>query len=372
MAMDHLKLMIPGPVQPEDDVLEAMGSPVLPHYGPQFTQLYCETIDMLKRVFGTQDDAFLIVGSGTAGIDACLGSALASGEKLIVATNGWFGDRLKCVAEEYLLNVVTVRGDLDRPLSPAAIDAALAAHPDAKLVAMCHVETSTTIVNPVAEIGAVVRRRGAHLMVDAVSSLGGVPMKMDEWGIDLCASASQKCLGAPPGLSPVGVGRRGWALIDRQPHKGHGWYLNLRVWQKFATEWADWHPFPISMATSNVMAIRTSLSKLLAEGIETRLERYRQLALQLRQGLRRIGMPPYTPDELMSPVVTAAYGPPGVPTGRIVQYMAEVHHIKIAGGLGEGLKDKVFRIGHMAPTVSASDIEQVLKALEGFQAERKA
>jgi alanine-glyoxylate transaminase/serine-glyoxylate transaminase/serine-pyruvate transaminase len=189
---------------------------------------------------------------------------------------------------------------------------------------------------------------------------------MDEWNIDLCASASQKCLGAPPGLSPVAVGPRGWDCIDRQPAKGHGWYGNLRVWRQFAVDWADWHPFPITMATSNVLALRTSLQHLLAEGLDTRLTRYQALAWRLRGGLRRIGMPPFTPDELMAPVLTAACGPEGVPTSRIVEYLAEVHKIKISGGLGD-LKNRIFRIGHMSPNLTGADIDEVLGALAQFQ-----
>ena len=136
--------------------------------------------------------------------------------------------------------------------------------------------------------------------------------------------------------------------------------------------WADWHPFPVTMATNNVLALRTSLQGLLLEGIENRRERYRRLALRLREGLRGIGMEPYTPDELMSPVLTAAYGPEGVPTSVIVSYMAEVHHIKIAGGLGDELKNKIFRIGHMAPSISEQDIDEVLEALTAFDPDWKA
>ncbi len=367
MGDERLKLMIPGPVQPEDDVLAAMGQPVQPHYGPQWTKLYNETIAMLQQVFGTQGTVYLLVGSGSAAIDACLGSAVAGGEKVLVGSNGFFGERLQAIAENYGLEVVPVTAALGRPLAPQDFASALRRHADIRAVAAVHVETSTTIVNPVAEIGQVVRRHGLPFFVDAVSSLGGMPMQMDEWGIDLCASASQKCLGAPPGLAPVAIGPRGWEAIDRVPSKGHGWYLNLRIWRQYAQDWADWHPFPITMATSNVLALQAGLESLLREGVETRLARYRRLALRLRQGLRRIGMPPYTPDDLLAPMLTAAYGPPGVPTSHIVQYMADVHHIKIAGGLGEGLKDKIFRIGHMAPALTEADVDQVVEALAGFR-----
>ena len=358
-----LKLMIPGPVQPEDNVLEAMGQPVRPHYGPEWRDYYNQTTNYLKKIFSTNGDVFLMVGSGSAGIDACIGSATTSSEKIIIGSNGFLGERMQAISECYGLNIVLLERPWGEPLLVTDFVKALDTHPDTKMVAVVHLETSTTIINPIAEIGSVCREHGVPFFVDAVSSLGGLPLFMDEWGIDLCATSSQKCLGAPPGLTPVAVGKRGWDAINSKTTQGHGWYLNLSTWHQYAIDWGDWHPFPVTMATNNVVALHTSLESLMAEGIEKRLERYTKLALRLREGLRQIGMPPFTPDEQMAPVLTAAYGPKGVPTSRIVDYLAEVHNIKIAGGLGE-LKDRVFRIGHMSPAVSKADIDEVLDALE--------
>jgi len=366
MRPPTLKLMIPGPIQPEAEVLEAMGGPVQPHYGPEWTRIHNETLDMLRQVYGTKGDAFILVGSGSSALDACLGSALSTGEEVVIGVNGWFGERLVTIAQHYGLQVIPVTAPWGRPLDPQGFREAFEKHPQVRLGAVVHLETSTTIVNPIEEIGPLAIRYGRVLMVDAVSSLGGIPLHMDDWGIGMCVSASQKCLGAPPGLATIAVNPSAWSLIDRDENKGHGWYLNLRVWRQYATDWASWHPFPITMATSNVLALRIGLAGLLAEGIEPRMKRYRALALRLRHGLREIGMTPYTPDELLAAVLTAAYGPPGVPTGEIVTYMAEVHHTKIAGGLGQQLKDKIIRIGHMSPTVSDTDIDEVLHQLAAF------
>ncbi|NPV78382.1 MAG: alanine--glyoxylate aminotransferase family protein [Anaerolineae bacterium] len=366
MMDKELLLMIPGPIQPEQEVMAAMGAPVRAHYGPEWTELYNQTTAILKRLFNTQGDVFLMVGSGSCALDGCLGSAFSAGEKVLIGYNGFFGERLKAIAEGYGLNPILVDAEWGKPLNPTDFEAALQKHSDAKGICVVHLETSTTIINPIEEIGKIARNYGVCFMVDAVSSLGGLPMSMDDWNIDLCASASQKCLGAPPGLAPVAIGKHGWEWIDRNPSKGHGWYTNLRTWRKYADEWADWHPFPITMATNNVLALKASLDNLLREGVEYRMERYRSLALRLRDGLRKIGMPPFTPDQMMSPVLTAAFGPEGVPTSEIVTYLAEKHHIKIAGGLG-ALKNKIIRIGHMAPTVSKEDIDRVLDALSQFK-----
>lgn len=362
----QLKMMIPGPVQPEESVLKAMGAPVQPHYGPAFRDLYNETVDLLKPIFGTRSDVFILVGSGSAANDACIGSLCPDGKKILIGINGFFGERLGAIAENYHLEVIPVMAELDKPLRPEDFADALRRHPDIYAAALVHLETSTTIINPIAEIGQTLHRFGVPYIVDAVSSLGGMPIEMENWSIDFCASASQKCLGAPPGLAPVAVSPRGWELIERNKNTGHGWYLNLGVWRQFAQDWGDWHPFPVTMASNNIFALNIALHNLATEGISSRMRRFRELALKLRAGLRQIGMLPFTPDEILAPILTGAYGPPGIPTSKIIDYMAEIHNIKIAGGLGPQLKDKIFRIGHMAPSLSEADIDEVIDALAGF------
>lgn len=371
MEKKPLKLMIPGPIQPDDEVLEEMGAPVRPHYGAGFTRFYNETLDLLKQVFHTKEDVFVMNGSGTVAIDACLGSALSTGEKIIIPSNGFFGERLAWVAESYGLQVVRLAVPWGRAVAPYEVAAIMREHPDAAAVAIVHLETSTTVANPIDQIGPLVRAAGKVFFVDAVSSLGGLPFEMDNWCVDMAAAASQKCLGAPPGLAPVAVGKRAWEAIDRNPNKGHGWYGDLRVWRKYAIDWADWHPFPITMATNNLAALNKSLTQLCKEGIEPRLERYRGLALRLRHGLRNLGLEPFTPDNMLAPVLTAAFGPPGVKTTEIVSYLENKQHIKISAGLGM-MKEQLIRIGHMSPTVGETDIDQVLAALEEYLKEQVA
>ncbi len=368
METDFLKLMIPGPIQPDPAVLDALGSPVQAHYGPAWLKVYGGTVDLLKQVFKTEGDVFVMPGSGTAAVDACIGSTLSTGEKCLIGNNGFFGERLEQVARSYGLEVIPVSARWGDALRAADFADAFRAHPDAKAVIVVHLETSTTVVNPIEEISKVAHQNGAAMIVDAVSSLGGVPMEMDAWGIDLCASASQKCLGAPPGVAPIAVSPRGWEFIDRNPNKGHGWFGDLRVWRWYVQNWGDWHPSPVTMAVNNIFALRESLEQLLAEGIPQRLERYCRLALRLREGLRSVGMPPFTPDERMAPVLTAAYAPDGVPSGQIVSFLENERHIKISGGLGE-LKETLFRVGHMSPVLTEADIDEVIDALRDFRVE---
>jgi alanine-glyoxylate transaminase/serine-glyoxylate transaminase/serine-pyruvate transaminase len=365
MEKPRVQLMIPGPVEVHPDVLKAVGDPVEPHYGPAWIDKYARTISLLKRVFNTENDVYLMAGSGTCAIDACMGSALRANEKIIIGNNGFFGDRLTSIARANGLDVVEVKVEWGKALEPEMIHDALEKNPDAKMVALVHSETSTTILNPIDEIGKVIQETDAVFMVDAVSSLGGVPYETDNWGLDLCASATQKCLGALPGLAPVSVSPKAWGLIDRPGEVGHGWYTNLRTWREYAAEWGDWHPTPVTMPVNLVNGLLVSLDQLIAEGIPSRMARYQSLAMQLRNGLRKAGMQPFTDDKDLNPVLTAAFPPAGVDSGAIVDYLLNKHKIQISGGLGH-LKPKIFRIGHMSPVISDVDMDHLIDALISF------
>jgi alanine-glyoxylate transaminase/serine-glyoxylate transaminase/serine-pyruvate transaminase len=355
--------MIPGPVPVEESVLEAMSSPVQAHYGPRWVRIYNETRELLKQVFRTEGTVHLLVGTGTAALDAAIGSMTCPGEKIVVGVNGFFGMRLGQIGHGYGLDVVTVEAPQGKPLDPEEIGAALDRHPDACALAVVHLETSTTVVNPLPEIAAQAKERGVPVIVDAVSSLGGLPMEMDVWGVSICVSASQKCLGAPPGLAPIAISPQAWKVIHSKPNRAHGWYLNLETWEQYEVEWGEWHPYPVTMAVNNVLALRAGLQSLLREGIEARLQRYARLALRLRAGVRRLGMEPYTPDAWMAPVITGILCPPGVSAQAMRRYLLEEYNIRVAGGLVEELKDRLLRVGHMSPTINAGDIEALLEGM---------
>ncbi len=361
-----LKLMIPGPVSVEDDVLFQMGQPVRPHYGADWTADYNETRDLLKQVFKTDGDVHILSGSGTAAIDAAIGSLTSTGETAVVGNNGYFGDRLEEVCAGYGLQVIPISAPPGERLDPESFREALSADPRPALVTVVSLETATAVVNPVQEIAALANEYGVPVVVDAVSALGGVPFSMDEWGIDLCASASQKCLGAPPGLGPIAISPRAWKIMESKPDRAHGWYLNLETWRRFADEWGQWHPHPVTVATNNIFALRAGLRTLLEEGVDRRIERYTEVAIRLRNGVRALGMEPLTPDDQLAPVLTAVFAPEGVRIGELLAYLRNEHDIMISGGLGETLKDRIFRVGHMSPTVTADDIDEVLGALRAF------
>lgn len=364
-----LKLMIPGPIEVEDEVLAAMGAPVQAHYGDAWVDIHNETIGLLQSIIGTTGKTYMMPGSGSLAIDAAVQSLFAPGAKVALGLNGHFGNRLREILEANGVVVVPVEGDPAAQLDPQAFEAALVADPEIVGVAVVHLETSTAVLNPVREIAAVARAHDKLMLVDTVSSLGGAEYRMDDWQIDATVSASQKGLGGAPGIGVVAVSDRAWDAIVGQPEKPRSWYLDLRRWQWYVENWGDWHPFPVTMPTSVILGLRAALQSIQADGLDNRLQRYEKIAARLRAGVRALGMRTAVSDELMSPVLTAIYMPDGIPSSELVRYLAEAHNIKITGGFG-ALKEQVFRVGHMGGTMQESDIDTLLEAIQQFLAER--
>ncbi len=355
------KLMVPGPVDVDGEVLAEMARPMEAHYGPEWARLHWETVGMAKRVFCTENELFVLVGSGTAAIEAAIGSAIGGGAKPLIVVNGGFGERLSAVVSSYTGDLKVLRFPEDRPFPPEAVEDALGKDPGIGMVAAVHCETMTGVLNPVRELGEVCRRRDVVFMVDAVSTLGGAELRTDDWGIDLCATASQKCLEAPPGLGLVSVSERAWDVISKS--KGPGWYLNLNIWRKYAENWEDWHPFPVTMAVPAFKALKRSLEMILEEGLETRWERHRRASALLREGMRKFGLEPFVPDEWASPTVTSILPPDGLSPEDIIEYVRKRHGIRLAGGIGK-YEGKVFRVGHMGPGATEAAVAGVLRAVE--------
>ncbi|MEJ2210561.1 MAG: alanine--glyoxylate aminotransferase family protein [Anaerolineae bacterium] len=365
MSNETTYLMIPGPVDAEDDVLEAMAHQVLPHYGRPWLEIYNQALDGLRQIFGTMGDVFMMTGPGTAGLEAALGSLAYSGEKVLVAQNGFFGQRLGTVARAYGLDVHVVEAPLDEPIDPQIIARRLAAEPEIQAVVVVHLETSTGVLNPVQEIAAITGEADVPIIVDAVSSLGGVPLRVDDWGLDVCVSVINKCLGCPPGIAPISVSERAWAQIERKGGRNHGWYLDLGVWKQYARDWGDWHPYPTSMPTNNVLALLASLRRILAQGLEAQYERHARAAARVRQALTGWGFRSFAPEAHSSPLITAVYGPPGLDVEDLRRYLLEEWQIMISGGLNE-LRGKIVRVGHIGKAASDEYVQHLLDGIEAY------
>jgi len=352
------RLMIPGPIEVAPEVLAEMAEPLVAHYGEEWTAFYKETIGLLRKVFQTEGDVFLLVGSGSAGLDAALGSTVAPDGKVLIPQNGFFGERLEEITRTYTPNVTTLKFPLGEAYALEQVEKALR-EKKFDVVAAVHCETSTGVLNPVRELAELCRRYGVLLIVDAISSLAIEPLEMDAWGIGICVSASQKGLESPPGLALVAVAPGAWEVIDRSSRPG--WYLNLKVWREYTEKWGDWHPHPVTHAVNNVRALRVGVERILEEGLEARFRRHREVAEYLRGGLRDLGLELFVPDEIASHGVTSVVAPAGK-AGELRAYLREQHGILLAGSLGE-LRGKVFRIGHMGPTATQETTDNILHAL---------
>jgi len=365
VASEHARLLIPGPVDVDDDVLEAMAEPVRAHYGDEWLAIYHEVVDLLKQVFGTENDLFLMPGPGTAALDAALGSLMRTGDKVLVAQNGFFGDRLAALARAYGLDVRRVTAPLGQPIEPAAVRRALAAGPGIDAVAVVHLETSTAVLNPVQRIATVAHDFEVPLIVDAVSSLGGVPLPVDEWSIDVCVSVANKCLACPAGVAPISVSWRAWDQMAHKGERAHGWYLNLETWKEFAQNWASWHPYPTTQPTNVIYAMLIQLRRIVEEGLEAYYQRHVVAAQGVRDGLRRLGFEMFTPDAYASPLLTAVRGLPGMDVEELRRYLLEEWQVMVSGGLNE-LRGKLFRVGHSGKAASQEYVDQLLAGVESY------
>jgi alanine-glyoxylate transaminase/serine-glyoxylate transaminase/serine-pyruvate transaminase len=198
--------MIPGPTEVESELLAPLSQPLRVHYGPEWKAFYEESLALLKRLYRTERaDVYPIVGPGTAALDAAIGNTVGDGSSILILSNGYFGERLCQIAQSYTKRVTVVQAELGQAIEPEHVDEALAGDPKLKTVAVVQGETSTGVLNPIQEIAEICRAYEALLIVDTVASLGGVPLEFDAWGIGLCASSTQKCLGIPPGLAPLAL-----------------------------------------------------------------------------------------------------------------------------------------------------------------------
>ncbi|HYM69261.1 MAG TPA: alanine--glyoxylate aminotransferase family protein [bacterium] len=369
MKEKDILLHIPGPIPVEADVLAAMAQQVRQHYGDEWLAYYRVFIDRLRQVYATTGSVYPIPSSGSGGVEAMMGSLIGPDGRVGVIVNGFFGNRVLQIARAYSAQVETLEIPWDRPADPGEVRTWLR-RTRVPLLGVVHSDTSTGVINPVAEIAAAAREEGVAVAVDAVSSLAGMPVETDAWGLAAVSSASQKCLEAPPGLAPVAITQVGWDVIDRQPGPARGWYLNLRTWREFEHNWPH-HPYPVTIATNNIFALDRALERILAEGLEARYARHRRAQQMLRRGLERLGFTLLADDRWASPTITVAYPPKGVDADALIGGLRTRHGVAIAGGLTQ-LAGKVVRIGHLGTQAYPERMQRVLDALEACLKERTA
>lgn len=359
------KLFTTGPVDVSDEVLQALASPIVPHYGPAFVQVYRQIQAQMQAILGTSGDVFIMGGAGTAGVDACVGSLVRTGDRMFIPVNGFFGYRMALTARAYGIDVVTEEFDWGHPMEIDRIARRLKDEKGLGAFGFVHSETSTGMLNPLSELTALAHEAGLPVCVDAVSSGGGVPIAMDQLGIEILVTLSSKCLAGPPGLSLIAVSTRGWAVLDQVGPPNHGFYQDLRTWREYDVRWGDFHPSPSSMPTSLVFALHAALSGIQAMGIEEHMARIARAAQRVRDGLSDLGFAMPVQGDDAGPMITAVAARPEFELADLVNYLESEHDLLVAGGVGP-LRGQMIRIGHMGMATTSEYTEALLSAVAQF------
>ncbi len=359
-------LLGPGPSDVAPSVLRALSMPTLGHLDPAFLAVMDELRAMLRAVFRTENELTLpMSGTGSAGMETVLVNLLRPGDRVLVGVHGVFGERMCDVAGRLGAEVVRVEGEWGRALDPQAFRAAAAGKP-AKALCVVHAETSTGVLQEVPPLREVADELGALLVVDCVTSLGGIAVEFDRWGVDAAYSGTQKCLSCPPGLAPVSLSPRAAEALSQRGSKVPSWYLDLTMIASYwGSERVYHHTAPIQM----LYGLHEALRLVLAEGLEARERRHRLHARALTAGLAALGLEPAVPEAERLPPLTAVRIPAGVDDARVRRFLLERFGVEIGGGLGP-LAGRVWRIGLMGAGATRRNVTLCLAALAAALADQ--
>lgn len=367
-------LMGPGPSNVHPRVLKAMATPLVGHLDPEFLQIMNETQELLRKLFKTENRLTIPVsGTGSAGMETCLSNLIEEDDEVVVCVNGVFGQRMAEIVGRNRAKLTRVDAEWGETINIEKIADALKGK-KVKLVAIVHAETSTGVRQPLEEISRLVHENGALFLVDTVTSLGGCPVEVDKWKIDACYSGTQKCLSAPPGLSPITFSENALKVLEERKTKVPGWYLDMSMVKKYwGKERVYHHTAPISM----IYALREALRLIFEEGLSKRFSRHELNHTALAAGLKAMGLDFLPLKEERLWMLNAVRVPEGVDDVRVRSKLLSDFSLEIGGGLGE-FKGKLWRIGLMGESSTRANVllfltvlEQIL-AEEGFPPDRGA
>ncbi|HET7737800.1 MAG TPA: alanine--glyoxylate aminotransferase family protein [Tepidiformaceae bacterium] len=368
-------LMGPGPSGAHPSVLQAMTSPILGHLDPEFIRIMDECRDMLRRVMLTENDFTLATpGTGTSGMEAAVMNLVEPGDHVVAGVCGYFGGRIVEMAERAGGIVTRVDVPWGTAVEPEAIAAAIKQAAPVKVVTVVHAETSTGILQPIDEISRIAHEAGALLIVDCVTSLGGVPVTVDEWGADAVYSGTQKCLSAPPGVSPITLSSAALQAVRSRETPCNTWYLDLGLLDSY---WGERHSYHHTAPISMIYALHAALQVVLDEGLENRWARHERNGRALQAGLQAMGLALHADERHRLPVLTTVAIPEGVDDLAVRGALLARNSIEIGGGLGD-LRGKVWRVGLMGESSTPGNVLFFLTSLgrllreNGYKADLRA
>jgi aspartate aminotransferase-like enzyme len=336
-------------------VLDAMTRQMINHRGKDFAELLQSTTGLLQQFFNTKNDVYILTASGTGGMEAAVVNTLSPGDPVLAVTTGYFGERLATIASTYSAQVTRLDFPWGQPADPDAVSQALQKDPSIKAVLLVHNETSTGVTNPLTQLCRVVKEFDKLLVVDGISSMGSLEFKVDELGIDVAITASQKGWMAPPGLAMVSFSPRAWAAHARATMPRFYWDLAL------AKRSLDKGQTPFTPAVSTLYAMLAALELMAEEGQQSIIDRHQRVGDATRKGVKALGFSLLPPEEFASNTVSAVLVPQGVDAKQLQELMAQ-QDVILSGGQG-ALEGRIFRIGHLG-WVAEEDIHTVLNVLE--------
>lgn len=354
--------MGPGPSDAHPRVLRAMAAPLMGHLDPEFVRMMDEVKSMVQQTLLTGNQlTFVVSAPGSAGMETCLVNLLEPGEECIICINGVFGGRMVDIAERCGAKVHKVEVEWGKVVEPADLKKALDKCPKPKLVALVHAETSTGALQPLEEISDLVHDAGALLVVDAVTSYCGMPLRVDEWNIDALYSGTQKCLSAPPGLSPVTFSKAAVKALDERKTKVQSWFLDLTMVKNYwaGAKRAYHHTAPVS----SIYALHEALNLVLEEGLENRWARHRKVHEYLKSKLESMGFRYLVDEANRLPNLNSVFLPEGVDEAKLRRELLEHYNIEVGGGLG-AFAGKIWRIGIMGESCTHNHVNMLVGALE--------
>ena len=337
-----------GPVTVWPRVLAALGSPVVYHYDPVFLARFRQTGEKAKRVFLTENDVLLLQGEAILGLEAAARAVVGPGTKVLNLVQGIFGKGMGYWLTDFGAELHELEVGYDDAVDPAEVERYLDEHPGIELVTVVHSETPSGTFADVSAIGPIAHARGALMLVDCVSSLGGMPLRADEWNLDICVAGAQKCLGGPPGLTLLSVSERAWERIRANPSAPRASYLSLLDWKE---QWVDGDKFPFTPSVSDVYGVEAALDLVLEEGLDASIARHTATAEACRAGVRAMGLELWPrSDTVASTCVTAIAVPAGLVDVDVRAHCRERYGVMLSSGQGAG---NLIRIGHMGPSAQS-------------------
>ena len=349
---DMPELMIAGPGELCDDDLRALGHQVIAHYGDVWMEVHADVLRDLGTLLDAEDLPYLIPGTGTTCLDAAVANLFEPGQRVVVAETGFFGTRLKEIAEVHGLDVVDVPVEIGDAIDPQRITDALIG---AQGIFTTHVETATGVRHPIDEIARVAQENDAIYVVDGIASVGGEIARVDSWGIDALVTGTQKGLEAPPGMGIIALGERGRERVEKRAGRPSSWYLDLKRWDWYRENW-PWHPHPVTMPTNLVLALASSVKRILEIGLDSVVAHRAELAKRCREGLRNLGLEPVAAPGVEANLVVAMWSDRA---DEIAKHLLANEKIMVSGGLGP-MAGKVIRVGLMGRSATEEMVDRVI------------